>query len=92
MPTQPLDDEAIKELVYDAIDANPMVLPDVDVEIDVNAGVVTLKGRVPGKRTKYAVGEAAWWIPAVVDVNNQLQVSPRRERRPRRAEQARGAA
>jgi len=92
VPAQSLDDESIRELVYDTIDAAPMILPDVDVEIDVNAGVVTLKGRVPGKRTKHAVGEAAWWIPGVVDVNNQLQVSPRRERRPRRAEQARGAA
>jgi hypothetical protein len=93
MPAPPLDDEAIRELVFDVIDADPTILPDVDVEIDVNAGIVTLKGRVPGKRTKHAVGEAVWWIPSVVDVNNQLQVSPRRERRPnKRAEATRGAA
>jgi hypothetical protein len=91
-PIQPLDDDAIRELVFEMIDADPTVLPDVDVEIDVNAGIVTLKGRVPGKRTKHAVGEAAWWIPSVVDVNNQLQVSPRRERRSERVGAARGAA
>jgi len=89
---QPLDDEAIRELIYDVIDGDPTILPDVDVEIEVSAGIVTFKGRVPGKRTKYAVGEAAWWIPSVVDVNNQLQVSPRRERRPQRTGANRGAA
>jgi len=88
----PLDDDAIRDVVYDCIDTDPTILPDVDVEVEVKDGVVTIKGRVPGKRTKHAIGETAWWIPSVVDVNNQLQVSPRRERRQQRPGVARGAA
>jgi osmotically-inducible protein OsmY len=88
----PLDDDAIRDVVYDCIDTDPTILPDVDVEVEVKDGVVTIKGRVPGKRTKHAIGETAWWIPSVVDVNNQLQVSPRRERRQQRPGVTRGAA
>jgi hypothetical protein len=88
----PLDDDAIRDLVYECIDTDPTILPDVDIEVEVNNGVVTMKGRVPGKRTKHAIGDAAWWIPSVVDVNNQLQVSPRRERRQQRSGATRGAA
>jgi osmotically-inducible protein OsmY len=87
-----LDDDAIRDLVYATIDADPTILPDVDVDIDVNAGVVSIKGRVPGKRTKHAIGDAAWWIPSVVDVNNQLEVSARRERRAAKQGMTRGAA
>jgi len=88
----PLDDDAIRDLIYECIDTDPTILPDVDVEVEVKDGVVTLRGPVPGKRTKHAIGDAAWWIPTVVDVNNQLQVSPRRDRRQQRSGAARGAA
>ncbi|MBI4496346.1 MAG: BON domain-containing protein [Chloroflexi bacterium] len=78
MPT--LDDEQIRNLVYDAIDADPLVPFDSDITADVTGGVVTLRGTVPNKRVKHAIGDDAWWIPGVIDVNNQLEVR-RRERR-----------
>ncbi|GIV96353.1 MAG: hypothetical protein KatS3mg057_1010 [Herpetosiphonaceae bacterium] len=74
------DDESIKNMVYDAIDADSSIPQNADINVEVNGSIVTLTGSVPSKRIKHAVGDAAWWIPGVVDVNNQLQVQPRKER------------
>ena len=70
-------------MIYDSLDADPLIPSDVDVNVDVNAGVVTLTGTVPTKRMKHAAGDDAWWIPNVVDVNNMLKVEGRKERRQR---------
>lgn len=75
------DDEQIKEMVYNSIDADPSIPANADINVEVDGGVVTLTGTVPSKRTKQAVGDAAWWIPDVIDVNNQMKVQPRKERK-----------
>jgi osmotically-inducible protein OsmY len=46
------------------------------IDIDVNDGVVTLDGRVPGLTTKRLAGAIAWWVPGVRDVFNGMEVSP----------------
>ncbi|MGQ9675150.1 MAG: BON domain-containing protein [Chloroflexota bacterium] len=74
-------DEQIKEMIYDSIDADPAVPFDSDISVDVTGGIVTLTGTVPSKRIKHAVGDDAWWVPGVWDVNNNIQVTGRRERR-----------
>lgn len=74
-------DEEITEMIYDALDADPMVPYDADIDVDVKDGEVTLTGTVPNKRVKYAAGDDAWWVPGVVDVNNNLQIAPRRRAR-----------
>lgn len=71
-------DEEIEEMVYDALDADPLIPYDADINVAVDAGVVTLAGTVPNKRVKHAAGDDAWWVPGVVDVNNELAVSGRR--------------
>ena len=71
-------DEEITEMVYDAIDADPLIPYDADINVAVDAGVVTLTGTVPNKRVKHAAGDDAWWVPGVVDVNNELEVTGRR--------------
>jgi hypothetical protein len=74
------DDEDIEEMIFDSLDADPMVPYDGDIDVEVQAGVVTLTGTVPNKRIKHAVGDDAWWVPGVLDVNNNLQVVGRRTR------------
>ena len=74
-------DEQIREMIYDAIDADPVVPYDADINVEVTGGVVTLTGTVPNKRVKHAVGDDAWWVPGVWDVNNNLQITGRRPAR-----------
>ncbi|HVC35588.1 MAG TPA: BON domain-containing protein [Chloroflexota bacterium] len=83
----PTDNEIV-EMVYDSIDADPIIPFDAAIDVDSDAGVVALTGTVATKEIKHAAGDDAWWIPGVDDVHNQLQV----ERRPARAAAAQRAA
>jgi len=74
-------DEEIEEMVYDAIDADPLIPYDADINVEVSAGEVTLSGTVPNKRIKHAAGDDVWWVPGVTDVHNELEVSGRRRAR-----------
>jgi len=47
-----------------------------DVAIEVQDGVVTLTGAVPGLVEKRLAGVLAWWVPGVRDVVNGLAVDP----------------
>jgi hypothetical protein len=71
-------DEQITEMIYDALDADPLIPWDTEIDINVDAGTVTLTGTVPNKRIKHAAGDDAWWINGVVDVHNNLDVAARR--------------
>lgn len=83
----PATDEQIRDMVYESLDADPIIPYDAAIDVDVVGGVVSLTGTVPNRRIKHAAGDDAWWIPSVVDVNNNLQVA-----RPRRGAAAEGAA
>ncbi|MDH3770238.1 MAG: BON domain-containing protein, partial [Nitrospirota bacterium] len=50
-----------------------------EIEIDVQDGVVTLNGRVPGLDDKRLVGVLAWWVPGSRDVINGIAVDPPEE-------------
>ena len=76
----PTDDETV-EMIYDAIDADPVVPFDADIDVECDAGTVTLTGTVMSKEIKHAAGDDAWWIPGVDDVHNDLQVVSRRHER-----------
>lgn len=82
----PTDNEIV-EMVYDAIDADPLIPFDADINVESDAGTVTLTGTVATKEIKHAAGDDAWWIPGVDDVRNELQVERRRPTT-ERAEQA----
>ncbi len=73
----PTDDE-IEEMVYDSIDSDPMIPYDADIDVESDAGTVTLTGTVASKAIKHAAGDDAWWVPGVNDVRNELQVERRR--------------
>jgi hypothetical protein len=72
-------DAEIEEIINDALDHNPAIPLDADLEIKCDAGQVVLSGTVPDKRIKRAAGEVAWWIPGVTDVNNGIVVTGRRQ-------------
>jgi len=77
-PQPPATDPEIEELMFDAFD----VLGGAsDVEVRSDSGRVTLTGSVPHKRVKRDIGELAWAIPAVVDVQNNVTIVSRRRAR-----------
>jgi osmotically-inducible protein OsmY len=58
------------------------------IDIEVEAGVVTLNGYVPTLVRKRLAGAMAWWMPGVRDVVNGLVVRPAEEDGPDRIEEA----
>lgn len=58
------------------------------IEAEVDDGVVTLNGQVPGLASKRLAGLLAWWVPGSRDVINGLAVEPPEEDGPIRIEEA----
>jgi hypothetical protein len=77
-PQGPTNDAEVEEFVYDALDLLPGA---AEVEIRCEGGRVTLTGSVPHKRAKRDVGELAWAIPGLHDVQNNVSITPRRRGR-----------
>ena len=78
LPQGPTSDHDVEELLYDATELLPGA---ADVEVRCEGGRVTLTGSVPHKRIKHDLGELAWAIPAINDVQNTLNISGRRRSR-----------
>ena len=77
-PLGPTNDQEIEDFIYDAFD----LLPGTnDVEVRVEGGRATLTGSVPHKRLKRDVGEMAWTIPTLNDVQNNVTITQRRRSR-----------
>ena len=49
---------------------------DAFVDLEVEVGVVTLNGQVPGLDDKRLAGVLAWWVPGSRDVINGVAVEP----------------
>ncbi len=58
------------------------------IDIEVQDGIVTLNGRVPGLTSKRLAGVLAWWVPGVRDVINGIEVDPPEEDSPDLIEEA----
>jgi len=77
-PLGPTNDQEIEDFIYDALD----LLPGAnDVEIRCEGGKTMVTGTVPHKRLKRDVGEIAWAIPNVIDVQNNITIAQRRRAR-----------
>lgn len=74
----PTNDQDVEELLYDAIELMP---GGGEIEVRCEAGRVSLTGSVPNKRIKRDVGELAWAIPGINDVQNTLNIATRRRAR-----------
>ena len=90
LPQGPTNDQEVEDLLYDALELVPGA---GDVEVRCEGGRVTLTGNVAHKRIKHDVGELAWAIPAINDVQNTITITGRRRARAfgRDAEQQGGA-
>ena len=77
-PQGPSNDHEIEEFIYDTLDLFPGA---ADVEVRCENGRATLTGTVQHKHSKRDVGEIAWAIPAVQDVQNNVSITSRRRAR-----------
>src|SRR5207244_2876582 len=77
-PQGPTNDQEVEDFIYDAFDLLPGA---ADVEVRCEGGRATLTGSVQHKRVKRDVGEIAWAIPGLNDVQNNVTIAPRRRTR-----------
>jgi len=77
-PAGPTSDQEIEDFIYDALDLLP---GSSDVEVRCDAGRTSLAGAVSQKRLKRDIGEIAWAIPGINDVQNNIAIAPRRRAR-----------
>lgn len=77
-PQGPTTDQEIEDFIYDALELLPGTS---DVEVRCEGGRATLIGSVPHKRAKRDIGEIAWAIPVLNDVQNNLTIASRRRSR-----------
>lgn len=77
-PQGPTNDHEVEEFIYDALELLPGA---ADVEVRCEGGRATLTGSVQHKRTKRDIGEVAWAIPALNDVQNNVTITSRRRGR-----------
>jgi len=77
-PQGPGSDQDVEELVYDTIE---LLQGSGDVDVRCESGRVTLSGAVSHKRLKHDIGEIAWAIPFVGDVQNNITIASRRRTR-----------
>jgi hypothetical protein len=82
-PQGPVNDQEAEDFIYDALELLPGA---ADVEVRCEGGRITLTGSVPHRRLKRDVGEIAWAIPGVNDVQNNVTITSRRRARGQREE------
>ena len=82
-PSGPTNDQDIEDFLYDALE---LLTGTNDVEVRCEGGRVMLTGSVQHKRLKRDVGEIAWAIPTVNDVQNNVSIATRRRSRSREGE------
>lgn len=90
-PSGPTNDQELEDFLYDAFE---LLTGTNEVEVRCEGGRITLTGSVPHRRLKRDIGEIAWAIPTINDVQNNLSIATRRRGRSsnREVEQHSGAA
>ena len=68
----------LEDFLYDALE---LFQGTGDVEVRVEGGRVSVSGTVQHKRLKRDIGEVAWGLPSVNDVQNNLSRTTRRRSR-----------
>ncbi len=77
-PMGPTNDQECEDFVYDALD---LLSGTGDVEVKCEGSRITLSGSVSQKWLKRDIGEIAWAIPTVNDVQNNVTLTARRRSR-----------
>jgi hypothetical protein len=80
-PQGPTNDQEVEDFIYDALE----LLPGAgEVDVRCEGARATLTGNVNHKRIKRDIGEIAWAIPALNDVQNNVTIASRRRNRANR--------
>jgi hypothetical protein len=74
----PTNDQEVEDFLYDALELLPGA---ADVDVRCEGGRATLTGSVQHKRVKRDIGEIAWAIPGLNDVQNNVTIASRRRNR-----------
>jgi osmotically-inducible protein OsmY len=74
--TQALPDNEVKDKIRTELDLNRAIVEPGKIRVDVNNGVVILKGTVSFFRESKVAQDVASWEPGVKDVVNELRVRP----------------
>jgi len=77
-PLGPATDQEVEEFLYDALELLPGTS---EVDVRCEGGRATLTGNVQHKRLKHDIGEIAWAIPQINDVQNNVTIASRRRSR-----------
>lgn len=77
-PMGPTNDQECEDFLYDALELIPGTS---EVEVRCDNGRATLTGSVHHKRLKRDLGEIAWTIPALNDVQNNITIATKRRSR-----------
>jgi hypothetical protein len=77
-PQGPTNDQEVEDFIYDALE---FLSGTSEVEVRCDGGRATLTGSVHHKRIKRDVGEIAWAIPGLQDVQNNVTIASRRRAR-----------
>jgi len=88
-PMGPTNDQECEDFIYDALELIPGTS---EVEVRCENGRATLTGSVHHKRLKHDLGEIAWTIPSVADVQNNITIATRRRSRSGRETEAQASS
>lgn len=77
-PMGPTNDQECEDFIYDALE---LLHGTSEVEVRCDNGRATLTGSVHHKRLKRDLGEIAWTIPAIADVQNNITIATKRRSR-----------
>lgn len=77
-PMGPTNDQECEDFIYDALE---LIHGTSEVEVRCDNGRATLTGSVHHKRLKRDLGEIAWTIPAINDVQNNITIATKRRSR-----------
>lgn len=69
-------DKEVRLNVEDNLDANPYLTRHAkrNLEVDVDEGIVTVKGTVRNKKDKFLAYADAFWSSGVMDVDSDIEV------------------
>lgn len=73
-----MTDKQITQHIEDAWQQD-LAVHDRQIQVQVTDGVVTLTGTLDSVEEKCFAGLLAWWVPGVVDVNNEITLDPPHE-------------
>ena len=76
-------DAEVERHARDALGQDPWLMGrEVSLDVRVERGVVTVRGRVPSLLRRRLVEATLWWVPGVQDVVNAVRVEPPEEDAP----------